>query len=127
MEGKRKWDRTEDGLLSEAAPDERFDWNEVSKRMKGRTPKQCRDRYVNFVDPLLWRGPITEEEEQILLRCYSEKGPRWSETRSHLPGRSEEWIKNSTTRLLRRKNLCEAFFEGMDPILEDAPFQCMQK
>ena len=54
--------------------------------MGGRTYKQCRERYTNYLKEGLNCGPWTEEEEAVLLEMHSKFGNRWAEIARHLKG-----------------------------------------
>lgn len=45
-------------------------WNLVQQHIPGRTDMQCRERYTNFLDPKLDRGPFTQQ-----VRSYRTKRP----------------------------------------------------
>lgn len=70
------------------------DWKEVAKRMPGRNSRQCRERWRGYLQPNLSMAPWSCDEDQLLLKKYSEYGPKWSYIRQFLPDRSETSIKN---------------------------------
>lgn len=41
---------------------DRIDWNQISLLMDGRTPRQCRERYTNYLRPNLLNGAWTFEK-----------------------------------------------------------------
>ena len=41
-------------------------WDHIALSMPGRTGRQCRDRYHNYLDPVLTNGPWTSDEDNIL-------------------------------------------------------------
>ena len=90
------------------------DWNEISKKLPGRTPKQIKDRYINYLRDGLKKEPWTKQEEQIILSMYQAIGPRWSRMMCNLPGRSGNDIKNRwykhITKKTRKKNLNNSSF-----------------
>ena len=53
-------------------------WTEISKLMTGRNPKQCRERWTEYIDPALDRGRFTKEEDEIILREQKIVGHRWT-------------------------------------------------
>ncbi|OHS95730.1 hypothetical protein TRFO_10382 [Tritrichomonas foetus] len=85
----------------------RVDWNEVSKRMIHRTPKQCRDHYVNFLLPCYSKQPFTEEEDALIKIKHYELGPKWTKMTIFLPGRSPNSIKNRWNYYISREGICK--------------------
>ena len=53
-------------------------WSLIASFMAGRTPKQCRDRYSNYLVPGYFKGQWSNEEDQLLLKLYQQHGPKWS-------------------------------------------------
>lgn len=54
--------------------------------MPGRVGKQCRERYLNHLDPSLRHGPWTDEEEQLLLSLHARLNNQWAEIARQIPG-----------------------------------------
>ncbi|KAL3641868.1 hypothetical protein CASFOL_012683 [Castilleja foliolosa] len=70
-------------------------WNSLahSAGLK-RTGKSCRLRWLNYLRPNVRRGNITLEEQLLILELHSQWGNRWSKIAQHLPGRTDNEIKN---------------------------------
>ncbi|XVE82318.1 hypothetical protein DITRI_Ditri15bG0138800 [Diplodiscus trichospermus] len=70
-------------------------WNALA-RCAGlkRTGKSCRLRWLNYLRPDVRRGNITLEEQLLILELHSLWGNRWSKIAQHLPGRTDNEIKN---------------------------------
>ncbi|KAJ4956468.1 hypothetical protein NE237_013251 [Protea cynaroides] len=70
-------------------------WNSLA-RYAGlkRTGKSCRLRWLNYLRPDVRRGNITLEEQLLILELHSRWGNRWSKIAQHLPGRTDNEIKN---------------------------------
>ncbi|CAN6186152.1 unnamed protein product [Urochloa humidicola] len=70
-------------------------WNALA-RCAGlrRTGKSCRLRWLNYLRPDLRRGNITALEQLLILELHSRWGNRWSKIAQHLPGRTDNEIKN---------------------------------
>ena len=81
---------------------DRIDWNQISLLMDGRTPRQCRERYTNYLRPNLLNGAWTEEEDRILDKLYEKMGPQWSKIAQYFPNRSDVNIKNHHTCIVNR-------------------------
>ncbi|XP_019056075.1 PREDICTED: transcription factor MYB39-like [Nelumbo nucifera] len=77
-----------------------------------RCGKSCRLRWTNYLKPDIKRGKFSEEEEQVILNLHSIIGNKWSAIASHLPGRTDNEIKNFWNTHLKKK-LLKA---GIDPV-----------
>ena len=74
------WTPEEDEKLREAvALHGQHNWVKVAQHTPGRTDVQCRERWVNILDPELNTGPWTPEEDQQLMAKVAEIGPgKWA-------------------------------------------------
>ncbi|OIW14160.1 hypothetical protein TanjilG_21300 [Lupinus angustifolius] len=77
-----------------------------------RCGKSCRLRWTNYLRPDLKRGLLSEEEEKMVIELHAKLGNRWSKIASHLPGRTDNEIKNQWNTHIK-KNLKKM---GIDPI-----------
>ncbi|KAL8170837.1 hypothetical protein V2J09_022641 [Rumex salicifolius] len=59
-----------------------------------RTGKSCRLRWLNYLKPDIKRGNLTPQEQLLILELHSKWGNRWSKIAQHLPGRTDNEIKN---------------------------------
>jgi hypothetical protein len=75
-------------------------WDEIARCMNGRTARQCRDRYKNYLLDSLVLAPWTPEEDQIIMERYQQFGTKWTEIAKFLSGRSGNHIKNRWHRHL---------------------------
>jgi hypothetical protein len=78
-------------------------WTKIASVLVGRTSKQCRERWINRVNPELNITPWTPEELDILTSAYEEMGSKWSRIEQRLPGRSANGIKNCWNSLMRKR------------------------
>lgn len=62
--------------------------------MECRTGKQCRERYINHLDPDMKKTPWTDEENNVIRDLFPKYGTKWSQYIAALPGRSDNAIKN---------------------------------
>ncbi|KAF7809484.1 inositol-tetrakisphosphate 1-kinase 1-like [Senna tora] len=87
-------------------------WKTVPKHAAlNRCGKSCRLRWTNYLRPDIKRGKFTQEEEQLIINLHSVLGNKWSKIASHLPGRTDNEIKNLWNTHLRKKLL----HMGIDP------------
>jgi myb proto-oncogene protein len=53
-------------------------WPEVADHLgSGRTGKQCRDRWLNYLRPGIKKGDWSKEEEVLLEEMYAAFGPKY--------------------------------------------------
>nr|QNO10644.1 transcription factor MYB78 [Saccharum hybrid cultivar R570] len=77
-----------------------------------RCGKSCRLRWTNYLRPDIKRGKFTQEEEQTILQLHSVLGNKWSAIAKHLPGRTDNEIKNFWNTHLKKK-LIQMGFDPM--------------
>ncbi|XP_054775856.1 transcription factor MYB41-like [Prosopis cineraria] len=76
-----------------------------------RCGKSCRLRWANYLRPDIKRGKFSEEEDRIIINLHSVLGNKWSKIAGHLPGRTDNEIKNYWNTHIRKKLLQM----GIDP------------
>jgi hypothetical protein len=69
-------------------------WEVIASQMNDRTPRQCRERYTNYLAPCLRVADWTPKEDALLLEKINELGSAWAAIRHYFSGRSENDIKN---------------------------------
>ncbi|XP_058727511.1 transcription factor MYB8-like [Vicia villosa] len=76
-----------------------------------RCGKSCRLRWTNYLRPDLKRGSFTVEEEHIIIDIHRILGNRWAQIAKHLPGRTDNEVKNFWNSCIKKKLISQ----GLDP------------
>ena len=96
----------EDELLLSLIKDEKtIDWFLISKKIIGRTARQCRDRYNNYLKPTVINEKWTLEEDTKLCQKVEKYGQKWATISQFFNGRTSNNIKNRWHKHLAKKNL----------------------
>lgn len=99
---RRFFTQNEDIMLTKAAVQyNEKSWNIIAQCVPGRTPRQCRDRWMNYLKPNLKFDPWTKEEDELLISLVNTHGTHWTKMISDFPGRSTNAIKNRWNWLLK--------------------------
>jgi hypothetical protein len=87
--------KQEDKLLTSIMTSTIFTgWKNVTLHFNGKTAKQCRDRWTNYLAPGRTKQFWTEEEDQIIINSVQQFGTKWRIIKKYLIGRSDNDIKN---------------------------------
>ncbi|CAM9745936.1 unnamed protein product, partial [Ectocarpus sp. 8 AP-2014] len=75
VKGSGTWTAEEDERLSKLVEVVGMKWSDLARHIPGRIAKQCRERYLNHLDPSLRKDmPWTEDEEALLMRlCFAKQ------------------------------------------------------
>jgi len=103
IKGKGSWTREEDNILKDKRALYGRKWAKIATHLPGRQGKQCRERYVNHLDPDLKKGQWTDDEEALLIVLHERHGNRWANIAKDLEGRSDNDIKNHWYSAINRK------------------------
>lgn len=77
-----------------------------------RCGKSCRLRWTNYLRPDIKRGHFSPDEEHTIIQLHALIGNRWSTIATHLPGRTDNEIKNYWNTHLKKRLLQL----GIDPV-----------
>ncbi|KAK4491507.1 hypothetical protein RD792_002257 [Penstemon davidsonii] len=87
-------------------------WSSVPKLAAlERCGKSCRLRWINYLRPDLKRGSFSDEEERTIIDVHRILGNRWAQIAKHLPGRTDNEVKNFWNSCLKKKLIAQ----GLDP------------
>ncbi|XP_039120664.1 myb-related protein 330-like [Dioscorea cayenensis subsp. rotundata] len=79
-------------------------WSEVPEKAGlQRCGKSCRLRWINYLRPDIRRGRFTPDEEKLIINLHALVGNRWAHIASHLPGRTDNEIKNYWNSWIKKK------------------------
>lgn len=105
---RQRWNTEEDTLLERAVHlYGAGNWTKIQRLIPGRTDMQCRERWVNILQPSINRGQFTQEETKRLMELVEIYGTKWSYLQTLMPGRTDNALMRhykTTTKAAERKD-----------------------
>jgi hypothetical protein len=96
------------------------DWRKIAANFPGRSLRQCRDRYKNYLSGTSPSLPWTFQEERLLIEKFREFGFNWVKVATAFPNRDNSDVRNRWTTIVTRESKRWAF-PGVGPILYGMP------
>jgi hypothetical protein len=84
-------------------------WNLISKFMRRRNARQCRERYRNYLSPIFRNVPWTADEERLLIEKVKEHGQKWSVIARSFEARSDVNVKNHWAAMSSRNERMQRY------------------
>ncbi|OQR97026.1 myb-like DNA-binding protein [Achlya hypogyna] len=86
------WSHEEDCLLQSqiavlSQQGGKLNWASVAAGVPGRTAKHCQERWRNYLNPSIKRGPFDADEKEKLTELYNLWGNQWTRISEAIPGR----------------------------------------
>jgi hypothetical protein len=85
--------------------------------MHPRIPRQCRERWTQYLNPSVQNPPWTPEEDILLAKKFNEFGPRWKAITACFTNRSRNSIKNHWMTKLKHKDQSESDIAPASPVV----------
>ena len=105
-----KFSKEEDEIVKEFyIVNKGINWSQFSEKLPGRTERQCKERFSNYLDPSLTNSEWKLEEDLNLYNQVTTIGMKWALLCTYFPGRSANNIKNRWYRHIIKKL---SFFEN---------------
>jgi hypothetical protein len=103
-QGPKPWTKEEDALLLNLVHTMQWPmkWTVVAHSLPGRTGKQCRERYVNHLNPRLKNSDWSPLEDATIFHLYNTIGSHWAKMSKIIPGRTDNGIKNRFHNIRRQ-------------------------
>jgi hypothetical protein len=69
-------------------------WGVIAGYLPGKNARQCRERWINYLDPSVNNALWTQAEDDLLLSLYKTLGSQWVRLEQFFQGRPAAHIKN---------------------------------
>lgn len=104
---KGNWSKEEDELLINWVKENgERGWSKIAAKLNGRIGKQCRERWINCLNPSIRKTEWTDDEDKKIIELHNKFGNKWSKIAAEIQGRSDNQIKNRWSSTLKRRIDC---------------------
>ena len=93
-------------------------WPALSQILYQRSPKQCRERWFNHLDPTVIKSEWTQEEDERIFEQHEKMGGKWSTIVKLFPGRTDNAIKNRWNSSVSKRIVTDE--NGVKHVLPDS-------
>lgn len=125
---RRPFDTIEDAAIMRAMMSGPFEpWDAIARRLPGRTARQCRERWANYLCPAIRSDPWTHEEDRLLVEKINEVSFSWSAIAHSFNGRSDNDIKNRWYSHLRYETVHDGTKYTLTGKGEESPYPQRKK
>lgn len=132
----RQWTPEEDEKLIQLVgmnDGNNLSWSTISESIGTRSGKQCRERYINHLDPSINKQEWTADEETVLLKCQKIFGNKWAMfSKEFLHGRTDNSIKNryhsisNRNKLYSRNTSLNRYFKYVSRQMDDIDYEIIK-
>jgi len=74
----------------------------IANKNAFRSPRQCRERWINTIDPQVRRGKWTLQEDLSILQKWKKMGSKWHDISLLIEGRTEIQVKNRFNCIIKK-------------------------
>eukprot|EP00299_Pterocystis_sp_00344_P005711 c17450_g1_i1.p1 GENE.c17450_g1_i1~~c17450_g1_i1.p1 ORF type:complete len:355 (-),score=58.65 c17450_g1_i1:36-1100(-) len=125
--GSHPWTRAEDEKLIQLMKVHGAEkWPFIASYLDGRTAKQCRERWINYLNPALNKSAFTPEEDDFIVRSVEKIGTKWAQIAKSMNGRTDNAIKNRYYSSLMKRPTRKRLHR-FTPSEDDFILQCIGK
>jgi hypothetical protein len=93
-------------------------WPQIVSVLPHRSAKQCRERWVNHLDPTVVKTEWSAREDEMIFEHVQMHGPKWSQIAKAFPGRSDNAIKNRWNSSISKRIVADP--NGQKRLLPDS-------
>lgn len=106
---KQNWSHREDKIIIEWVKlSKNKNWHQCAELLESRSGKQCKERWINYLNPEVKKGKWNVEEHVRYIELLLKKGCDWQYISNGLKSRPENLVKNyfyCSIRMLRNNSL----------------------
>jgi hypothetical protein len=101
---KGSWTREEDQrILDFVKAEGTRSWVKLAALLPGRVGKQCRERWVNHLNPEIRHSAFTPEDDKRIIGLHRTHGNKWARIAASMGTRSSNAIKNRWNSVLSKR------------------------